>query len=799
MRQGPWRWMLAAAAAVILAAAPTLCRAAVSAAPAPLAALARPATPIAPAPPADPPTADHAGGGAATAPNTSDLNHLVDTLQDDTRRAELIRQIKALIAVQQAAAAPPSPTAQAAGLVAEVTSHFRAMIVELTAAEGAIIGAPVLWSWFQAGIADPATRQFWLTVTEKLAVIFAAALAADWLVRGCLARFRRVSLGWKSHSWYGRSALLLVQLVLDLMPPLAFAGVALLALPFVNARQTTIGVTTEAIEAVLTARLLIVAARTLLVTPREIAWEFPPLSAESASYLFIWTRRFVNLSVYGFALGTIAPLLEIPDPVAQTLNKLVALALAVLAIMFVIQNRLAVAQWLRPRPIEPPAEIDVSGDSDAAGPPPEPATTATLTPRHPALDFLRHRIADIWHGLAVVYIVGIFVVYALKIEGGFSFLFRASVLTIAVVIAARLAIQGARQIARRGFAVPDDMKRRYPTLEARANRYVPFLTSLAILVIRLFVVITLFEIWGIGAYGWFTSTLGEQVTAKLIDIAIVVGTSFLVWETMNATIDRYLEMVDGNGVRIARTARMRTLLPLLRNAALVMLLIVGGLLIFSELGINIAPLLAGAGVVGLAVGFGSQALVKDVITGLFMVIENTIAVGDLVDLGGRAGIVEAISIRTIRLRDVEGALYTVPFSEISTVKNRSKEFAHQVITVTVARGTDIEQALGIMQKVADGLREDATVGSFMLNTIDLSGISLFDSNGIQLQGRIKTLPLKNGAVGAEFYRRLDIAFAEAGIELPSSQRVISFGEDVGPLLDRLRTPPEATPPTAQQA
>jgi small conductance mechanosensitive channel len=343
-----------------------------------------------------------------------------------------------------------------------------------------------------------------------------------------------------------------------------------------------------------------------------------------------------------------------------------------------------------------------------------------------------------------------------------------------------------RQIAKRGFAVPEDMARRYPTLEARANRYVPILTTAVIIAIRLFVLVTLFEIWGIRAYGWFNSTLGEQVTGKLFDIGVIVVVAFLVWEAMNAAIDRYLESVGPDGTRIARSARMRTLLPLLRNAGFFVLLLIAGLLVFSELGINIAPLLAGAGVVGLAVGFGSQALVKDIITGLFMVIENTIAVGDLVDLGGRAGIVEAITIRTIRLRDIEGAVHTIPFSDVSTVKNRSKEFAHHMIALTVARGTDIEKTLGIMQSVGDALKEDATVGPLMLTSIDLWGISAFDSNGITLQGRIKTLPLKNSAVGAEYYRRLDLALTEAGIALPSSQRIISFGEGVGEMLERLR-------------
>ena len=719
------------------------------------------------------------------------LKQLVATLQDDQRRAVLIHQIQALIAAEQAAQAPRvSPTSAILGVLA---AHVQNLAEQLVAAERAVIDAPVLWSWFQSDMADPHLRHVWWVVFEKLAVIFAAALAADWLVRGGFNRLRHASLGLTRHGWFGRAALLLLHLLIDLLPPLAFAGVALMALPFVNAKAVTIGVTTAAIEAVLTARALLIAARTLLIAPYEVDARFLPISEESANYIYIWTRRFVSLSVYGFSLSALATLLDVPDPVTETLDKLVALLLTILAIVFVIQNRGPVALWLRPRPVETRPETDVSGDHEATEPPP-----GRLTPRHPVVDFLRHRLADIWHALATVYIAGIFVVYALKIEGGFSFLLRATLLTIAVLLGARLLIQGSRQLAQRGFAIPRDMSRRYPTLEARANRYIPILTSMVVILIRLFAAVTLFEVWGVSAYGWFASALGEQLTGKLFDIGVVITIAFILWETVNASIDRYLETSDGNGVRVPRSARIRTLLPLLRNVALVILLTIAGLQIFSELGIDIAPLLAGAGVVGLAIGFGSQALVKDVITGLFMVIENTIAVGDLVECAGHTGIVEAISIRTVKLRDAEGAIHTVPFGEISSVKNRSREFSHQVISVTVARGTDVDKALGIMQRVADELKEDPIVGVLMLNSIDLSGIAAFDGNGIQLQGRIKTLPLKNGAVGSAFYHRLDKEFAEAGIVLPNQEQVISFGTSVGNLLERFREP-VPRPPAAESS
>jgi small conductance mechanosensitive channel len=150
-----------------------------------------------------------------------------------------------------------------------------------------------------------------------------------------------------------------------------------------------------------------------------------------------------------------------------------------------------------------------------------------------------------------------------------------------------------------------------------------------------------------------------------------------VWELFAATIERHLTKLDSQGA--ANHTRQRTLLPLLRTTMLGIIIVIAALTILSQIGISIAPLLAGAGILGVAVGFGSQALVKDVITGMFILIEDQIAVGDAVDLGkDHKGVVEAISIRTIRLRDQAGAVYTVPFSEVTTVKNMTKGFGYAV-------------------------------------------------------------------------------------------------------------------------
>jgi moderate conductance mechanosensitive channel len=152
------------------------------------------------------------------------------------------------------------------------------------------------------------------------------------------------------------------------------------------------------------------------------------------------------------------------------------------------------------------------------------------------------------------------------------------------------------------------------------------------------------------------------------------------------------------------------------------IIVVTSLMVLSHLGIDIAPLLAGAGVVGLAIGFGSQALVKDIITGLFILLEDQIAVGDIVDVGkDHKGVVEAITIRTIRMRDVSGTVHTVPFSEVTSVKNLSKDFSYAVARITISYREDIDRVVEILRGVGDQLAQDEAVQPFIMNPFEYMG------------------------------------------------------------------------------
>jgi hypothetical protein len=174
---------------------------------------------------------------------------------------------------------------------------------------------------------------------------------------------------------------------------------------------------------------------------------------------------------------------------------------------------------------------------------------------------------------------------------------------------------------------------------------------------------------------------------------VVIAIAAVVWEFTSSWIARYLDSHDTNGESVARSARIRTLLPLLRNVFLVFLIGVVGLTVMAELGVNIAPLLAGAGIIGLAIGFGSQALVRDIITGLFILIEDTISVGEVVTVGPHTGVVEAMSIRAVRLRDLSGSVHTVPWGDVTSVINLTKGFSYYTMDIGVAYREDVDMVM----------------------------------------------------------------------------------------------------------
>lgn len=218
--------------------------------------------------------------------------------------------------------------------------------------------------------------------------------------------------------------------------------------------------------------------------------------------------------------------------------------------------------------------------------------------------------------------------------------------------------------------------------------------------------------------------------------------------------------------------RIDTLIRVFRYIATVVIGAITIMLVLSEVGISIAPILATAGVAGLAVGFGAQSLVKDYFTGFVMILENQIRVGDSVEVGGKTGLVEEVTLRYVRLRDLEGAVHYVPNGVIATVTNRSREFAYAVIDVSVGYRERIEQIQAIIAGVGADMQADPAFGSKLLEPVEFMGVEQWADSAVVLRCRFKVMPLEQGPVRREFLRRLKNTFDDQGIEIPFPSRTV---------------------------
>lgn len=236
------------------------------------------------------------------------------------------------------------------------------------------------------------------------------------------------------------------------------------------------------------------------------------------------------------------------------------------------------------------------------------------------------------------------------------------------------------------------------------------------------------------------------------------------------------------------TKRAETLVKLLRQGIIILIWLMGLLLILRQLGIDVGPILASAGVVGLAVGFGAQNLVRDVISGFFMILENQIRVGDVAVINGTGGVVEQINFRTIVLRDSAGTVFVFPNGSITTLANMTRDWSAYVFNIGVAYKEDIDHVIDVMKKLGQELKEDPQFGVSMQGDIEVFGIDKFNDSAIVIQGRLKTLPIKQWDVGREYMRRLKIKFDAEGIEMPFPHRTIYFAEQNKPVLTKLAGP-----------
>jgi moderate conductance mechanosensitive channel len=246
-------------------------------------------------------------------------------------------------------------------------------------------------------------------------------------------------------------------------------------------------------------------------------------------------------------------------------------------------------------------------------------------------------------------------------------------------------------------------------------------------------------------------------------------------ETLLIRAAEVTETVPGAALK-----RVRTLINVLWTIVFVLIWFVVVLTSLGQIGVNVAPILASAGVVGLAVGFGAQNLVKDLVSGFFLILENQVRVGDAAVINGTGGLVEAISFRTIVLRDEAAVVHVFPNGSINTLSNMTKNWSAYVINVNVSYKEDTDRVADVMRRVAEEMYAEPKYKSAMLEPIEIFGVDGFTDGGVTIKARLKTQPLQQFTIGREYRRRLKKAFDAEGIEMPVSQRAVRMGSSPKP-------------------
>jgi small conductance mechanosensitive channel len=696
------------------------------------------------------------------------IEQLLRDLEDPQKLEKLKQDMRLLLQTNEKMSGKPAAESKSVGgvLLRTMSGYVQDIHQVLSQTGHQLLQIPGLARDIAGKARDPEILGRWAEMGGNVLLVLLAGFLAQVLVFRLLARSRNTLKDRKTDSRGFRTLLIFGSTLLELIPIAAFAAAAYGLLPLLDPKPGTQLVALTLVNANVLVRVILAFTR-LLLMPETSSLRLLLLDSETVEYVYIWIRRIVRTWVYGYFILEAALIVGLAPSLYLFFLKMLGLIITLMVIMVVLQNREGVARQLR-------------GDhksTEGAEPGTGPETTDPPLRTARTAGSLRKRFADFWHVAVILFTLGLFGTWALGIEGGAYFVVRALILTVMVIILTaffvRIGDHGLNQL----FKINDELKKSYPNLEARANRYLPLLRHSVRGVLSIIAAFSIMQAWGIGTYAWVLSPQGGAVVSRFLVIFLIIAGAALIWELASLKIEAYMirEREGGSGKKANQ--RILTLLPLFNNVIRITLVLVAGMSVLSHIGINIAPLLAGAGIVGLAVGFGAQTLVRDVITGAFILMEGSIAVGDWVEAGGYAGTVEHLTIRTLTLRDLTGAVFVIPFGEVTTVKNSNRDFGYALVDAGVAYREDYGEVVQALQDVATELRQDDVWGPDIVEDLELFGLNNLGDSAVEIRVRLKTRPMRQFAVRRAFLERMKRVFDERAIEIPFPHQTIWFGED----------------------
>ena len=472
-----------------------------------------------------------------------------------------------------------------------------------------------------------------------------------------------------------------------------------------------------------------------------------PMNDELAKYWNAWLVRVVAAAGYGTLLIDPVVSAALSPALGRLASMIIMLAVYVYAVRVIWQNRHSVRDRLNRHA----------------------ATAATF------MGSRLHFLSRIWHVLGIGYFTILLIVSQIDPLNALPFMARATAQTLLVIGVGSLLILLLNTVLAKPIRLSDDLRRRLPLLEARVNAYVPAILKVIGWIIRIVGVLLILDAWqAFDLSRWLASDAGGAAIKMVLNIAIVLLIAALAWTVIASIIEHRLSQSEGRGMP---SARERTLLALFRNAALIVIVTMTLMVLLSQIGIDVGPLIAGAGVVGLAIGFGAQKLVQDIITGVFIQLENGMNENDVVQVAGVFGTVEKMTIRSVGIRTLDGGYHLVPFSSVDVVANHMRDFSYHLGEYTIAHRESVDDAIEHLRAAFAELMTDSVLGPEILEEMTVAGVTAVNDKGVTIRILIKTTPGMQWAVQRGYNRLLKKHFDAAGIELPYPHTVVYFGQD----------------------
>ncbi|MDX5364372.1 MAG: mechanosensitive ion channel [Pseudazoarcus pumilus] len=677
-------------------------------------------------------------------PTPASAAQLADLLENETTRQALIEQLRRSSA--ESTAAPTASAPATPSLPQRVAATTRA-VAERTVAEAAAAAAALSTLRTEVSRSDSA-------VLARDAGLFALFVFAVLVLHQV---FRRVSEApcQRLDHWTragGDTTLLrrlvavgcamALQLAAVLAAWLAGYGVALW-MPGAEGAPRVLD------ALFLNAFVIVEALRATLAT--LLSTRFAALRAvdagEETAYWLAWASRMSLFVGYGLLLVAPAAGQLVAPEVGRVLTLLIVLLAFLKAAVIVLQNR------ARSR-----AALEALGERMQTG-------------------FARvalNMLARVWHIAALGYLAALLLVALFYPEQALGFMFAATLQSVLAMLVGVVLARVLSTVIMRRIQLPEETRARFPLLEDRLNAYIPGMLKIArfaILAVVLAVVVDAWTSFDLGT--WVASDAGMAVIGRLVTVFFIIGLALLVW-LLSASWIEYRLNPDAGSVP---TARAKTLLTIFRNVVAIALVVLTAMVVLAELGVNIGPLIAGAGVLGLAIGFGSQKLVQDVITGLFIQLEHAINVGDVVTAGGITGGVEKLTIRSLGIRDLAGVYHLIPFSSVDMVSNFNRDFGYHVGEYGVAYREDTDEVIEHLKAAFEELRADPDHGVNILGDLEVHGVTALADSSVNIRVRIKTQPGTQAPTGRAYNRLVKRHFDAAGIEIPFPHMTVYFGED----------------------